>query len=127
MGVPAGMGGTTCQYLGSRVPFMMLTVYDRERLAGNWGIVDVQDMLTAATALSAGAHPRVDAKRLCIRGVSAGGFTVLSTLCDTHRRDLFAAATSMYGISELVTVRLPACSCTRSDAELFDAADGRYA
>jgi dipeptidyl aminopeptidase/acylaminoacyl peptidase len=106
---------------------MMLTVYDRERLAGNWGIVDVQDMLTAATALSAGALPLVDAKRLCIRGVSAGGFTVLSTLCDTQRPDLFAAGTSMYGISELVTVRLLACSCTRSDAELFDAADGRYA
>jgi dipeptidyl aminopeptidase/acylaminoacyl peptidase len=87
---------------------MMLIIYDRQRLAGNWGIVDVQDMLTAATALSAGADPRVDAKRLCIRGVSAGGFIVLSTLCNEQRPSQIAAGISMYGISELVVVRLPA-------------------
>jgi dipeptidyl aminopeptidase/acylaminoacyl peptidase len=87
---------------------MMLIIYDRQRLAGNWGIVDVQDMLTAATALSAGTDPRVDAKRLCIRGVSGGGFIVLSTLCNAQRPGQIAAGISMYGISELVVVHLPA-------------------
>ena len=50
----------------------------RKRLAGSWGIVDVDDCSNAAKYL-AGAG-RVDPKRLCITGGSAGGYTTLACL-----------------------------------------------
>jgi dipeptidyl aminopeptidase/acylaminoacyl peptidase len=69
-------------------------------------------MIAAADALSSGEHARVDGSRLCIVGGSAGGYTVLATLVDAKRPEVFAAGTSMYGISELVAV-CPPGSCTR--------------
>jgi dipeptidyl aminopeptidase/acylaminoacyl peptidase len=72
-----------------------------ERLAGNWGIVDVQDSITAAQTLSSPPYDLIDNKRLLIRGGSAGGFTVLAALSIASDVKVFAAATSLYGVSDL--------------------------
>ncbi len=68
----------------------------RERLDGNWGIVDVDDCEQAALYLS--RRGDADPKRLAIRGGSAGGYTTLAALTF---RDTFKAGASLYGISEL--------------------------
>ncbi|OBA84389.1 peptidase S9 [Mycobacterium sp. 1164966.3] len=69
----------------------------RKELAGNWGIVDVADCLAAARHLA--RTGRVDAKRLTIRGGSAGGFTTLAALArdDTP----FAAGADHFGVADL--------------------------
>lgn len=72
-----------------------------ERLNGNWGIVDVQDSIFAPQALCAPPYDLVDPKRLIIRGGSAGGFTVLACLTIASDVSVFAAATSLYGVSDL--------------------------
>jgi dipeptidyl aminopeptidase/acylaminoacyl peptidase len=68
----------------------------RGRLAGNWGVVDVDDCVNAALHLVRSG--KADAARLAIDGGSAGGFTVLSALTF---RDLFRAGASYYGVSDL--------------------------
>lgn len=67
----------------------------RERLNGNWGIVDVDDCANGARYLV--AQGLVDGDRLIIRGGSAGGYT---TLCAITYRDVFKAAASYYGVSD---------------------------
>jgi len=68
----------------------------RQRLNGQWGIVDVDDCVNAARYLV--ERGDVDDQRLIIRGGSAGGYT---TLCALTFRDLFAAGASYYGVSDL--------------------------
>lgn len=68
----------------------------RERLRGQWGVVDLDDCVTGAAAMAAAG--RVDGARLAIRGGSAGGYTTLRALTAS---DVFAAGTSLYGISDL--------------------------
>ena len=68
----------------------------RERLKGQWGIVDVDDCVNGARYLVEGGE--VDGNRLAIRGGSAGGYT---TLCALTFRDVFKAGASHYGISDL--------------------------
>jgi dipeptidyl aminopeptidase/acylaminoacyl peptidase len=68
----------------------------RERLNGNWGIVDVGDVVAAAKYLI--EQGRVDANRAAIRGGSAGGFTVLAALAF---HDVFKAGANYYGVSDL--------------------------
>ena len=68
----------------------------RQRLNGQWGIVDVDDCVNGARYLAEGGY--VDANRLAIRGGSAGGYTTLSALTF---RDIFKAGASYYGISDL--------------------------
>jgi dipeptidyl aminopeptidase/acylaminoacyl peptidase len=68
----------------------------RERLNGNWGIVDVDDCANGARYLA--ERGEVDGNRLAIRGGSAGGYT---TLCALTFRDVFKAGASHYGISDL--------------------------
>jgi dipeptidyl aminopeptidase/acylaminoacyl peptidase len=68
----------------------------RERLDGNWGIVDVRDAVAAVKYLA--AQGRVDINRAAIRGGSAGGFTVLSALAF---HDVFKAGANYYGVSDL--------------------------
>ena len=68
----------------------------RERLVGNWGVVDTADCINAARFLVDAGD--VDGDRLLIRGGSAGGYT---TLCALTFHDDFAAGTSLYGISDL--------------------------
>ncbi|KAL7412312.1 Alpha/Beta hydrolase protein [Mrakia frigida] len=68
----------------------------RERLAGQWGIVDVQDSIeTVKHCVTKGL---IDGKRVAISGGSAGGFTVLGALT---KSDVFAAGLCSYGIGDL--------------------------
>ncbi|MDN3557777.1 S9 family peptidase [Halomonas maura] len=69
----------------------------RERLAGGWGRLDVADVEALADALV--ARGIADPARLCIRGQSAGGFTVLNALASSSR---FAAGASLYGVTDAV-------------------------
>jgi dipeptidyl aminopeptidase/acylaminoacyl peptidase len=68
----------------------------RQRLNGQWGIVDVDDCVNGARNLV--ERGEVDGNRLAIRGGSAGGYT---TLCALTFRDVFKAGASHYGISDL--------------------------
>lgn len=80
----------------------------RNLLDGNWGVVDVEDCLAAATRLA--DDGRVDRDRMVIRGGSAGGFTVLASLAFG---DVFAAGACSYGIADL--------SVLASDTHKFEA------
>ncbi len=71
----------------------------RELLQDNWGIVDVEDCIAAAQHLA--TEGRADPERLCIRGGSAGGFTVLAALTES---DVFAAGASSYGVADLTAL-----------------------
>jgi dipeptidyl aminopeptidase/acylaminoacyl peptidase len=68
----------------------------RERLNGQWGIVDVEDCVNAAKYLV--ERGEADNDRLAITGGSAGGYT---TLCALTFHDDFSAGSSHYGISDL--------------------------
>jgi dipeptidyl aminopeptidase/acylaminoacyl peptidase len=68
----------------------------RQRLNGQWGVVDVNDCANAARELA--RRGEVDADRLAITGGSAGGYT---TLCALTFRDDFRAGASHFGISDL--------------------------
>jgi len=67
----------------------------RNRLRGEWGVVDTQDCIHAARWLV--ERGRVDGQRLAIRGGSAGGYT---TLCALTFHDVFAAGASYYGVAD---------------------------
>lgn len=71
----------------------------RERLKGQWGVVDVEDCINAARYLE--KRGDVDGKRMAIRGGSAGGYT---TLCALVFHDVFAAGASYYGVADLETL-----------------------
>ena len=68
----------------------------RQRLEGQWGIVDVDDCVNGARYLV--ERGLVDGNRLAITGGSAGGYT---TLCALTFRDIFKAGASHYGVSDL--------------------------
>src|SRR5258706_11316882 len=68
----------------------------RERLNGNWGIVDVDDCVNGARYLA--ERGLMDGHRLAITGGSAGGYTTLAALTF---RDAFKAGASHYGVSDL--------------------------
>lgn len=67
----------------------------RERLNGQWGVVDVDDCVNGARYLA--AHGWVDGNRMMITGGSAGGYT---TLCALTFRDVFKAGASHFGVSD---------------------------
>jgi dipeptidyl aminopeptidase/acylaminoacyl peptidase len=67
----------------------------RERLLGQWGVVDVDDSVNAVRYLA--RTGRVDGERTAIRGGSAGGYTTLA--CLTFR-DVFHAGASYFGVSD---------------------------
>jgi dipeptidyl aminopeptidase/acylaminoacyl peptidase len=83
----------------------------RDRLRGQWGVVDVIDVMTAALALAAAGE--ADGKRLAIRGGSAGGWTALAAVTSgvglagaagpagAAPDGVFAAATSYFGVADL--------------------------
>ncbi len=81
----------------------------RERLRGQWGIVDVADAMTAALALATSGE--ADGKRLGIRGGSAGGWTALAAVTSgigviagpngSGNRGVFAAVASYFGVADL--------------------------
>ncbi|MCX5940185.1 MAG: prolyl oligopeptidase family serine peptidase [Cyanobium sp. LacPavin_0818_WC50_MAG_67_9] len=68
----------------------------RERLNGQWGVVDVADCAAAAQAVVAAG--KASPARLAIEGGSAGGFTTLAALCFT---DVFRAGACRYGVADL--------------------------
>jgi len=68
----------------------------RERLRGEWGIVDVEDSIAAVNYLA--EHGEVDPERVLITGGSAGGYTTLLALAI---RDEFAAGISAFGVADL--------------------------
>ncbi|MDO6459563.1 S9 family peptidase [Granulosicoccaceae sp. 1_MG-2023] len=67
----------------------------RLSLAGQWGQSDVADCVAAADYLARAGLS--DARRVFIRGSSAGGFTTLCALAFTSR---FAGGASLYGVSD---------------------------
>ncbi len=93
----------------------------RERLRGQWGIVDVADAMRAALALAGAGE--ADRKRLGIRGGSAGGWTALAAVTSglgladlgpgiggtgiaedaptAGQHGVFAAVASYFGVSDL--------------------------
>jgi dienelactone hydrolase len=68
----------------------------RERLNGQWGVVDLKDCVNAARYLV--EQGEADGDRLLIRGGSAGGYT---TICALTFTDVFAAGASYFGIADL--------------------------
>ena len=69
----------------------------RDTLKGNWGKIDLQDVVEGTQALvDAG---KADPKKLVIKGGSAGGFTVLNAL--VHHPGFFKAGLCSYGVSNL--------------------------
>jgi len=68
----------------------------RQRLDGQWGIVDVDDCVNGAKYLV--DRGLVDGQRLMITGGSAGGYT---TLCALTFRDTFKSGASYFGLSDL--------------------------
>jgi dipeptidyl aminopeptidase/acylaminoacyl peptidase len=68
----------------------------RQRLNGQWGIVDVEDCINAAQYLV--QQGRADGNRLAIMGGSAGGYT---TLCALTFHDVFGAGISRFGVSDV--------------------------
>jgi len=95
-----GIGIIDVNYGGS-------TGYGREyrnRLRGQWGIVDVADAYAAALGLAEAGE--ADRARLGIRGGSAGGWTALAAVTagltlTGAKEAVFAAATSYFGVSDL--------------------------
>jgi len=81
----------------------------RERLRGQWGVVDVADAMTAALALAESGE--ADGKRLGIRGGSAGGWTALAAVTSgigvlsgpngAREGGVFAAVASYFGVADL--------------------------
>jgi dipeptidyl aminopeptidase/acylaminoacyl peptidase len=68
----------------------------RSLLEGQWGVVDVEDVIAAARRLADAG--RVDPARIAIHGGSAGGFTVLAALAQS---DVFSAGGDFYGVADL--------------------------
>ncbi|MBI3661051.1 S9 family peptidase [Candidatus Acetothermia bacterium] len=68
----------------------------RERLNGQWGVVDVNDCVNGARYVV--ELGEVDGNRLIIRGGSAGGYT---TLCALTFHKIFKAGASYFGVSDL--------------------------
>lgn len=68
----------------------------RERLDGQWGVVDGADCAAAAAALVAAG--RADSRRIAIEGGSAAGFTVLAALCGGA---VFRAGACRYAVADL--------------------------
>ena len=68
----------------------------RERLDGQWGVVDVNDCINGARFLA--ERGLVDGNRLAITGESAGGYTAL---CALTFRAQFKAGASHFGIGDL--------------------------
>jgi dipeptidyl aminopeptidase/acylaminoacyl peptidase len=71
----------------------------REKLYGNWGVVDVADCVSGAKFLANCGE--VDGNKLLITGGSSGGYT---TLCGLTFYAVFAAGSSYYGIGDLAAL-----------------------
>jgi dienelactone hydrolase len=90
----------------------------RERLDGQWGVVDVADCAAAASTLV--AQGLASAERIAIEGGSAGGFTTLAALCFTST---FRAGASRYGVADLSSL---AADTHRFEARYLDSLLGPW-
>ena len=90
----------------------------RERLDGQWGVVDVADCAAAAETLV--ARGLASAERIAIEGGSAGGFTTLAALCFTST---FRAGASRYGVGDLSAL---AADTHRFEARYLDSLVGPW-
>jgi dipeptidyl aminopeptidase/acylaminoacyl peptidase len=90
----------------------------RERLNGQWGVVDVDDCANGARYLV--ERGEADGNRLIIRGGSAGGYTTLAALTF---RDVFKAGASYYGISD---IELLEQDCHKFESRYNDSLVGPY-
>jgi dipeptidyl aminopeptidase/acylaminoacyl peptidase len=70
----------------------------RDRLHGQWGVVDVDDCINAAQHMV--RSDRADSDRIVITGGSAGGYTTLMVLT----RNAFAGGASHYGVSDVAAL-----------------------
>lgn len=93
----------------------------RERLNGQWGVVDVDDSIAAAKSLV--ARGLVDAKRIVIRGGSAGGFTTLAALAS---RTFFRAGAAYFGISDLERLRNESAASNKFESDYMTQLIGPY-
>jgi dipeptidyl aminopeptidase/acylaminoacyl peptidase len=90
-----GIGVVDVNYRGS-------SGYGREyrnKLRGEWGVVDTEDCVKAALHLA--AEGEADRGRLAIRGGSAGGYAVL---CALTFHDVFATGASYFGVADAETM-----------------------
>jgi dipeptidyl aminopeptidase/acylaminoacyl peptidase len=71
----------------------------RQTLNGNWGVVDVEDVIAAVRYLV--GTQRADALRTAISGGSAGGYTVLVALSTS---DVFHAGVDSFGVSDMTAL-----------------------
>jgi len=69
----------------------------RDRLRGNWGVVDVEDCTRAAQSLIESG--KADKHRVAIVGSSASGFTALGCLAST---DVFKIGACKYPVTDLI-------------------------
>jgi dienelactone hydrolase len=90
----------------------------RERLDGQWGVVDGADCAAAAAALVAAG--RADSRRIAIEGGSAAGFTVLAALCGGA---VFRAGACRYAVADLEGM---ARHTHRFEARYFDGLVGPW-
>lgn len=90
----------------------------REALSGQWGVVDIADIVSGVAALA--QRGLVDGNRAVIRGGSAGGYSVLRALTVT---DVFAAGTSHYGVADLA---LLAADTHKFESRYLDRLIGPY-
>jgi dipeptidyl aminopeptidase/acylaminoacyl peptidase len=91
----------------------------RNRLKGQWGVVDVDDCCNAALHLA--DIGLADRKRLVISGGSAGGFTTLA--CLAFRPNVFSAGASYYGVADL---KLLAAETHKFESRYLDSLVGPY-
>jgi len=90
----------------------------RNLLNNQWGIVDVQDCIAAVEYLV--ESNKVDRSKIAIRGGSAGGFTVLTSLI---KSDIFSAGCSLYGVSDLEAL---AQDTHKFESRYLDGLIGKY-
>lgn len=90
----------------------------RQRLHGQWGIVDVADCINAAKYLA--AQGLADLNKLAISGGSAGGYTTLAALTF---HDIFQAGASYYGVSDLTALTT---DTHKFESRYFDGLIGPY-
>lgn len=75
----------------------------RQRLQGQWGVLDRDDVPECVeylcSAAAPGGRPRADRRRVGIHGASAGGYNVLQSL--VWHPGVFAAGVSYCGVSDV--------------------------
>ena len=91
----------------------------RQRLSGEWGVVDVADIVHVAQHLV--TEGKVDVRKLIVRGGSAGGYTTLAALA--FYPGVFAVGASYYGISD---VEVLARDTHKFEARYLDSLIGPY-